>query len=313
MFKKKCFGKIFIRVALLLFIFSFISAATCITPDINSSGKIFFSYSYNIYSINIDGSGEKQLTFDLEGVPSPSPDGSKIVFKKYVSGINKYNIFIMNADGSSIKRLTNFSTQHENYPTFSPDGRKIIFERNPDGYGDEIYMMNTDGTNVERLTNNTVSDDYPSFSPDGTKIVFERYLDVPAAPSVKGIFIMNADGSNVKQLTNFDRNYNDKDPSLSPDGSKIIFCSDRDGDYEIFIMNADGSGQKQITNNSLEDKTPGFSSDGNKIVFIRDLDPLPYSTENDIFLMNIDGSGEKRLTYYNSSILDSPAFTGKPR
>ena len=38
-------------------------------------------------------------------------------------------------------------------------------------------------------------------------------------------------------------------PSFSPDGSKIAFSSDRDGNYEIYVMNADGSNQTRLTNN----------------------------------------------------------------
>ncbi len=42
-------------------------------------------------------------------------------------------------------------------------------------------------------------------------------------------------------------------PSFSPDGSKIAFTSDRDGNNEIYIMNADGSEQTRLTNNPADD------------------------------------------------------------
>ena len=59
---------------------------------------------------------------------------------------------------------------------------------------------------------------------------------------------MNADGSNQTRLTN--NAANDVHPSFSGDGSKIVFDSDRDGNYEIYVMNADGSNQTRLTNNS---------------------------------------------------------------
>ena len=37
-------------------------------------------------------------------------------------------------------------------------------------------------------------------------------------------------------------------PAWSPDGSKIAFTSDSDGDYEVYVMNADGSAQTRLTN-----------------------------------------------------------------
>lgn len=79
------------------------------------------------------------------------------------------------------------------------------------------------------------------------------------------ICVMNSDGSNLKQLTK--ENANTHDPDWSPDGSKIIYASARDGDWEIYTMNPDGSGKRQITYNSVEDNFPSFSPDGKYIVF----------------------------------------------
>jgi Tol biopolymer transport system component len=53
------------------------------------------------------------------------------------------------------------------------------------------------------------------------------------------IYVMNANGSGLTRLTN--NMAVDGAPAFSPDGSKIAFTSDRDGNYEIYVMNADGS------------------------------------------------------------------------
>jgi len=67
---------------------------------------------------------------------------------------------------------------------------------------------------------------------------------------------MNADGSNQVRLTN--NSARDYRPSWSPDGSKIIFASDRDGNMEVYIMNADGSNQIRLTNNPAWDYEPAW-------------------------------------------------------
>ena len=56
--------------------------------------------------------------------------------------------------------------------------------------------------------------------------------------------------------TNFESNQN-----------KIVFRSNRDGNYEIYIMNSDGSNQTRLTNHIKGDFPHGFSSDGSKIIF----------------------------------------------
>lgn len=61
-------------------------------------------------------------------------------------------------------------------------------------------------------------------------------------------------------LTNAESN--NENPSWSPDGSKIVFMSDRDGNHEIYSMNADGSGQTRLTNSPGRDEFPAWSPDG---------------------------------------------------
>ena len=80
--------------------------------------------------------------------------------------------------------------------------------------------------------------------------------------------------------------------SWPPDGSKIAFESDRDGNIEIYVMNADGSNQINLSNNEALDSKPRFSPDGKKIIFMSERDGNP-----EIYYMNIDGSNVTRLTY----------------
>jgi Tol biopolymer transport system component len=69
---------------------------------------------------------------------------------------------------------------------------------------------------------------------------------------------MNADGSNQTRLTY--NNASDSFPTWSPDGTRIAFGSDRDGNDEIYIMNADGSNQIRLTYNSAADYYPDWAT-----------------------------------------------------
>jgi Tol biopolymer transport system component len=84
------------------------------------------------------------------------------------------------------------------------------------------------------------------------------------------IFTMNADGSDVKRLT--DNLNQDKSPAWSPDGRRIAFTSDRDGNSEIYVMNEDGTGVIRVTDNPAFDWEPSWSPDGRHITFTSNRD-----------------------------------------
>jgi Tol biopolymer transport system component len=67
---------------------------------------------------------------------------------------------------------------------------------------------------------------------------------------------MNADGSDPRPVTN--SLAVDTEPDWSPDGTKIAFVSDRDGNPEIYVTDADGSGQTSISNNPASDAHPDW-------------------------------------------------------
>ncbi|KXK53959.1 MAG: WD40 domain-containing protein [Chloroflexi bacterium OLB13] len=79
------------------------------------------------------------------------------------------------------------------------------------------------------------------------------------------IWVMNADGSGKVQLTA--NSADDLDPRWSPDGTQIVFASNRDGNDEIYRMNADGSNVVRLTNNPVDDREPAWSLDGASVAF----------------------------------------------
>src|SRR3989339_1252016 len=86
-------------------------------------------------------------------------------------------------------------------------------------------------------------------------------------------------------------------PSWSKNASKIVFDSDRDGNYEIYVMNPDGSGQTNLSNNSYSDIYPSWSLDGSKILFQSDR-----SGNWEIYVMNSDGTNQTNIS--NNSYSD---------
>lgn len=112
------------------------------------------------------------------------------------------------------------------------------------------------------------------------------------------IYVMNADGSGRTQLTTDPAN--DQSPAWSPDGTRIAFVSDRDGNAEIYVMAADGSQQTRLTQDAGEDTVPAWSPDGSRLVFRSDRDG-----NYEIYTLEVDGGAVARLT-------DDPALDTTP-
>jgi Tol biopolymer transport system component len=83
----------------------------------------------------------------------------------------------------------------------------------------------------------------------------------------------------------------DERPSLSTDGTKVVFASKRDGNWEIYKMDSTGANQVRLTTNAITDTRPVWSPDGTKIAFQR------FANGNyDIYTMNADGTGVTQIT-----------------
>lgn len=217
--------------------------------------------------------------------------GGKIVFVSEREG--NPQIYTMNADGTNQIRITT-NKFYEIMPVFSPDGSKIAFVSDRDG-NPEIYVMNVDGSNSLRLTNEPSYDYSPSWSPDGKKIVFISNREVvnPSADNIVAkmtykIYTMNVDGTEQKKIN--DLTSDDESPKWSPDGSKILFVSKREGNPEIYTMDPDGTNTAKITTSKYS-IMPSWSPDGKKIVYRANENGNP-----EIYIMNADGTEKKKIT-----------------
>jgi dipeptidyl aminopeptidase/acylaminoacyl peptidase len=235
--------------------------------------------SWDIYSMNADGSGKRQLTNGPgdSTQPSFSADGQRIAFASNRAG--NYDIYTMNADGSAVARLTN-DPGADTQPTFSPDGSVIAFlgKRGTSWYG-HIYLMNADGSNQVRLVGEFGSEERPTFSPDGRTIALGRIEQ-----KHRHIVTMNPAGGELTALTR--GAFDDRQPTFSPNGQRIAFSSRRAGHAAIFTMRSDGSAVNKLTG-GLPSQMPAYSPDGRQIAFARG---------GGIYSMNANGGGELRLT-----------------
>ena len=96
--------------------------------------------------------------------------------------------------------------------------------------------------------------------------------------------MMNADGTAQTRVTTAPGI--DYQPAWSPDGTKILFTSRRNGGQDdIYVINPDGTGETRLTSNSLVEMGPAWSADGTKIVYTTD-----QGSNYEVYTMNADGS-----------------------
>ena len=144
----------------------------------------------------------------------------------------------------------------------------------------QIRLANGAGVQVKKLT---LQGRYstPSLSFDGKRIAFVssvnqgRNLD---------IFVMDIQSREQRRVT-FSQNTGSRSlyPSWAPDGSKIVFASNNDGNFDLYTVDGNGQNHARLTNSTGDDVHPDWSPDGSKIVFASD----QFRTTAQIWRLNV--------------------------
>ncbi|MCG7852173.1 MAG: hypothetical protein MIO92_06590, partial [Methanosarcinaceae archaeon] len=225
--------------------------------------------------------------------PNANMPGGKIIYTRLdVEPNSSYGIYSINPDGSNLECVIDSIGLSEIQPGCSSDGSKIAFAWNIDKQR-EIYVVDIDGTDLRRVTNTApLAEYYPRWSPGDSLIAV--YGRETSGDSLD-IWIIRPDGTFWGSIT--DHNFHgDYLASWSPDGTKLVFASNRDGDYEIYTqLIASGAVPNKLTNNDYEDNHPQYSHNGEWIVFIRN-DGTEDDTNYELYKMRSDGNDEQRLT-----------------
>ncbi len=236
----------------------------------------------------------------------------------------------------NVKQLTNGGENAEAY--FSSDSKQLIFQSKRDGRGcDQIYRMNIDGSKVKMVSNGDGRTTCSYFFKGGKKILYastfggDRKCPPPADFSKYGyvwavypdfdIYTSTPDGKGIKKLT--DSPGYDAEATVSPDGKKIIFTSERSGDLELYSMDTDGKNIKQLTDAVGYDGGAFYSPDSKMVVYRRSTPKneaevaryksllaqhLIVPTTFEIWVMNADGSNKRQITDLASGSF-APYFT----
>ena len=124
-----------------------------------------------------------------------------------------------------------------------------------------IYVYDVDKGTQRLITQNRNPTFAPRWSPNGQWILYSM-----ASAGNTDIYRIPASGGGTPQRLTNTPGIN-IGGSYSPDGSKIVFESDRSGSQQVYVMNADGSDQKRISFFGGRSATPEWSPRGDQIAF----------------------------------------------
>ena len=246
-------------------------------PDLVFFTRFGGGSSHDIYSGSLaTGAVTRLLPGSSSDVaPTVSPDGMRIAYyatarRPILAPARAERIHVMNVDGTGDVALTP-RNRHSVDPDWSPDGTRLVYSEYRINAGsqaiDRLVVINADGSGRRPLTAFGGPTEFnPKWMPDGRTIVFER-LRGGTLSDIATISVRGGKAKPILAARAWETN-----PVPSPDGTRIVFTSDRDrsdrrrGDYserfartmEIYTMAVDGSDIERLTRNSRPDLWPDW-------------------------------------------------------
>jgi TolB protein len=208
-----------------------------------------------------------------------SPDGRRIAYQAVPPGYPFYQIYVQDFDPRAprptVPRRVSPGRGRTTCAWFSPDGGRLLFASS---------HLDPDLDDTEAAARRQAEEDTRSGRRRRYQWDFDPHLD---------LFVEALDGRADGLVRLTDAPGYDAECSFSPDGSQVLFVSDRDGDPDIYLMQADGTGLRRLTATPGYDGGPFFSPDGRWIAYRTD------RLEKDrlqIHVMRTDGSGDVAVT-----------------
>jgi Tol biopolymer transport system component len=205
--------------------------------------------------------------------PAFHPNGTLVAFtakRPVVGEVASKDIYVVPTSGGesvSFLRLTT-DPATDDQANWSPDGSLIVFMSDRNGDPDLWLMNSADGTNQHAVRAHArTAEQWPCFNPQNANQV--AFQAGPPNGRTTNLFVLDLTTSAVTQIT--DSPYRNECPSWSPDGTRILFHSNRSGDFDIWSMAPDGTGLTQLTQDSHSDGYPVWRmGNGSRFVFTRD-------------------------------------------
>jgi dipeptidyl aminopeptidase/acylaminoacyl peptidase len=257
--------------------------------------------------------------------PVISPDGERVAFvvSRLDREANGYTAAIWMAHVNGAERPYQYTsgTGMDFSPRWSPDGSHLAFISNR-GASNQIHVMPANGGEARQITSGDDPASDITWSPDGAALYFvartgkkfNETTDTRILRTLRNrmdgegfwdgrrrqIFRIGVDeGSSPEQITEGD--WDATQPAVSPDGSRLAFCSNREDDrdastrMDVWIQQLESGAAERVTGADGSYGTPSWSSDGKRLAYAGHpvVEPYGPTTLDDLFVRDLD-SGEDR-------------------
>ncbi|HUO66675.1 MAG TPA: hypothetical protein VMV37_04015 [Gammaproteobacteria bacterium] len=249
--------------------------------------------------------------------PSFSPRGERLVENDGAAGAAHNSILLVSPNGST-SVLFDDPMRNSLAPKWSPHGDQIVFAigeflqtlAGRENFTSHLALIPAGGGAIQELPAAGEHAGFPSWSPDATKVVYASF-----EREHRGLRILDLKTQRVTQVTTGPDTF----PAWSPNGDRIAFTSNRDGDYEIYTVKPGGGGLTRLTRSSGNDAHPAWSPDSEWIAFASNRtgfkDETGGMSDGEIFVMRADGSDVRQLTenaFEDGTPVWRPAFVPNP-
>ncbi|HUS67613.1 MAG TPA: hypothetical protein VMZ28_23920 [Kofleriaceae bacterium] len=276
------------------------------------SERLVLARAGSIWMMGPDASDPVQLTVRPLDAPDEdpalAPAGDAVAYASLERRV--YRLFVVSTAELMPRAVTDGGKVGDHHPAWSPDGRVIAFMRGDPRIRLDLFVADVPAEGAAAVAPLLLvrgDDDtpervgQPAYAPDGRAIVFSADRREGKGTALFRLDVTTRALERLSPVPQRAAHVADLEPAFSPDGTRIVFASNRHvasadhDDFDIYSIGSDGSGLTRLTDDPGSAHEPVYSPDGKRIFFASTRDRTG-TYEWEVYVMSATGGRTRRLT-----------------